>query len=258
MTLCLSFNCSYAMKENEDSAFNEIEVKTLRKPLLNLNQLNDIEEEKSNSSNYNCSPFSFLHIIGLCWDNIRGWQELCLVNSAKSKNEQINLQMLPNEILLTVASFLSSVDILRLSGTCRKFRQLFDGRYWVTYLSQKPQAYSCLLLDKTLSPSLQRKEFFSHLWYAENRISLAARLNHPEAIALRKYGSYGVYIDKDQYLCPSGAIRYVSGKIDEEKTKCLRDAQRKKIDEDLRRNEELRRRAEQQRNRFGGWKKGIY
>jgi hypothetical protein len=147
--------------------------------------------------------------------------------------------MFPPELILTVADFLSSVDIIRLSGVCKKLHHVFDESYWVSYLSKKPQAHSCLILNGTLSPSLQRKTFFSHLWYTENRISLAARLGHPEAVVLQKYGSYGVYIGKDHYLCTSGVIKYASGKIDDERTRYYRDAQRKKIEADLERRERL-------------------
>ncbi|MBY0273438.1 MAG: F-box protein [Alphaproteobacteria bacterium] len=235
ITIVFSFNCLHAMETIEESTLNELEGNSSRRPLLRLNQSGDIEEEQEDISNYFCSPFFLLNSLDPCWSVVYRWGKA----STSIKNERVNILMLPPELIWNVADFLSSVDIIRLSAVCKKFHQVFNESYWVSYLSRKPQAHSCLMLNGTLSPSLQRKTFFSHLWYTENRISLAARLGHPEAVILQKYGSYGAYIGKDQYLCPSGVIKYASGKIDDERTSYYRDAQRKQIEADLERRERL-------------------
>lgn len=237
MIIVFSFNSLHAMETIEDSILNEWESNSTRKPLLQLNQSADMEEEEEqeDKNNYSCSPFFFLDALNSCWRAIyRGGK-----TSTNIKNETVNILMLPPELIRIVADFLNSVDIVRLSSVCKKFHQIFDESYWVSYLSKKPQAHSGLMLKGTLSPSLQRKAFFSHLYYTENRISLAAGLGHPEALVLKKYGLYGAYIGKDQYLCPSGVIKYASGRIDNERTKYFRDAQRRKIEADLKNREGL-------------------
>ena len=74
---------------------------------------------------------------------------------------------------------------------------------------------------------------------------MAAKLNHPEALILQEYGLYGAYIGKNQYVCPSGVIRYISGKVDNERTDKLKEAERKKAAANFAKNETLKKRQEQ-------------
>lgn len=250
------FNTLHAMDVGEEGVFNEIGVNYTRTPLLLLTQLTDIEEEKKDVSNYACTLFSCLNTIFSSWNVIWQQRETPAVKPTDVKNARINILILPGEMIMAVTEFLSSMDILRLSGVCRKFQQMFDVDFWTKYISKKPQAFSRLVLNGPISPSLHRKAFFSHLWYRENRTSLAARLNHPEAIMIQKYGVYGAYIGSNQYLCPLGIIKYISGEIDHEGTEFFKDAQRKKIEADL--EDEMIRRKEKQRDKFGsrmygGW-----
>lgn len=137
------------------------------------------------------------------------------------------ISRLPNELILYVCDFLDSPSLLRLSGTDAQFRQLFDGGFWLRYLSKLPKAASCLTLTRPLSPTLQRPAFFSHLWYTQGNFSLAAQLSHPEAKALVLYASYGFRLRKDQYIVAS-EIRDTDGKINIKATKALGDAVKKK------------------------------
>lgn len=146
----------------------------------------------------------------------------------QTNNSMWGLQLLPKVITVHIASFLDSVDILRLSGISNKTRCVFDGRYWISFLFTKPQTYSFLLLRGPLSPILHRKAFFSHLWYTEGKKELAARLGHPEAVVLCKYGTYGVTIERDQFVCSLGNIRDKLGRVDEKRTKKLQEAKEKR------------------------------
>ena len=244
--ISFSFCPLYAMNVIELSMFNEIELNSPRTPLLSLNHLGDKEDEIKN--NTHC--FSFLSTLSNFWNVFYKERETKEENLLNIKNIKINIIVLPDEIFLILSNFLSSMDILKLSGVCKKFHQLFDDSYWVSYFSNKPIVCSQLTLHNPLLPSRRRKDFFSHLWYIENRIDLAARLNHPEGIILSEYGQYGVYIDNDQYLCPSGVIRYASGQIDVVTTNLLREAKAKKDEDFLRKQEAMQRINENLENNY--------
>ena len=113
-------------------------------------------------------------------------------------------------VIQYLSNFLKSPDVLRLSGTCVFLRKLFNDNYWSTYLLKIPRAHSYLVLHGPLSPALDRKVFFLIYGTVKELINLASKLNHPEALILLKYGSYGAYIGRDRYLCPSGPIRHVT------------------------------------------------
>jgi len=241
-----------AMMENDDYIIDQRKVNYSKKSPSQLKKNHEISshkqklsnrEKQESSNNYAPKPLSCWVKIWPYWENISHiWKELLGYSQSNAKAQGTNIYLLPSEILWHIADFLDSVDVLKLSSTCKKFRQIFNDDYWNTYLSRAPKAHSYLTLKGPLSPSLNRKAFFSHLWYSEGRISLAARLYHPEALMLRDYGIHGAYIGKDQYLCPSGFIRHVSGRIDNEKTDKLKDAERKKIRTDMQRNEMLKER----------------
>lgn len=240
------FNTLHAMDVGEEGAFNEIKVNHSRTPLLLLTHPDieeEIEEEKKNDANHAYSLIPCLNTIFSCW-NVWKQRKTPTVKSTDVKNARISILIFPDEMIMAVTEFLSSVDILRLSGVCIKFRQFFNEDFWTKYISQKPHAFSRLILNGPISPSLHREAFFSHLWYSENRTSLAARLNHPEAIVIQKYG---VYIGSNQYFCPSGVIKHMSGEIDHERTEFFKNAQSKKIKADLER-EMIRRKAQQRGN----------
>lgn len=131
------------------------------------------------------------------------------------------LSELPKDLLLYISNFLDSISILRLSGTNQTLRQIFDENFWQKYSNKLPPASSYLTLKGPLSPSSQREEFFSHVWYGEGLIARAAKLNHPEAEILYEYADCGISIEKNQYICPFGVIRNSNGKIDAVKTKKL-------------------------------------
>lgn len=190
------------------------DINDSRRPLLRTHQLADIKEEDQNDDSWSL----FFKFFGFCRDTLCKWREESIVSKLSLPT------VLPTEILLVVADSLNAVDILRLSCTCKPLRQIFDDPYWISYLAKKPQVCSSLTLFKSLSPSVQRKAFFSHLLYVENQISLAARLGHPEAAILEEYAQDGVYIRNNQYYCPSGVIKYSSGQIDKESTRLLNEA----------------------------------
>ena len=218
-----------------------IKSQCIRPYAQELDNLNNREEE---SNNYTCESSTCWSNVWYCWNRINGTLKKLLIwkpNSAQSQGT--NICVLPNELLLHIAKFLASTDILRLSGTHKEFRQVFNEDYWSIYLSKVSISHSYLILNS--SASLERRAFFSHLWYSEGLINLAAKLNHPEALIIRVYGSYGAYIGKDQYVCPLGFIRHISGKIDYERTDILGEAKRKKVAADLARNKTLRQRKEQ-------------
>lgn len=240
-----------AMQNGSEIVLDEVESDSLKKPLIQLkksrkigldshNQELDNQEE---SRSVSCSPNPLF-----CWNNLFScwrdigymWKKLLKWNKSNIEVRGRNICSLPSEMLWYISNFLTSVDILKLSGTCKELRQVFNGNYWITYLSKIPKAHSYLMLNSPLSPILHRKAFFSHLWYSEGQINLAAKLNHPEALLMRDYSPYGAYIGTDQYICPSGVIRYASRKIDNERTDNLKKAERKKVKVDHERNEMLK------------------
>ncbi|MBS0271687.1 MAG: F-box protein [Proteobacteria bacterium] len=248
---------------------DEVEFDSLKRPLSQLKKSHEIgsrlrnqglnDEEESRSSGCTHNGLFCCYNLFSCWkDIVYMGKELLKWNKSNAKVRERLICSLPSEMLWYISNFLTSVDILKLSGTCKELRQVFNGDYWIAYLSRTPKAYSYLMLNSSLSPILHRKAFFSHLWYSEGRISLAAKLNHPEALMLREYSTYGAYVGKDQYLCPSGFIRHVSGKIDNERTDNLKEAERKKVKVDYERNEVLKKRQEQMvkfvsKGSQGGW-----
>lgn len=255
-----------AMIETNDSIIDGREDNYSKKSLSHLKKIRDISshkqkldnrEEQESSNNHASKPLSCWGNAWSYWNNISYmWKDLLGGNQNSAQSQGTNVYVFPSEMLWHIADFLGSIDILRLSGTCKKFRQVFNGDYWNTYLSRVPKAHSHLILDNPLSPSLDRKAFFSYLWYSEGLINLAAKLNHPEALILRDYGSYGAYIGKDQYLCPSGFIRHKSGKIDNERTDKLKEAERKKAEVDFQKNEMLKKRQEKMIQSGSRWNRG--
>ncbi len=221
---------------------NEINALTVpllqRKVLHNAtsdNQVLDSEERRGKTHSYCAPKFSSYLKKSFLW--LKGIS--CKLKDFLKNNislvDNINLYSFPDEIILHIAYFLDSPDILRFSGSCRRFHTIFDEKYWLKHLSKIAPSYSCLMLNGLLSPSIHRKAFFSHLWYSERRLRLAVRLNHPEALMLQKYSKYGAYIEKDQYLCSSEVIKYMSGESDKYATEKLKEAKSRKIREDLER-----------------------
>jgi hypothetical protein len=240
--------CLCAMEED-----NELDHGSLKKPLLQGQKSHRLdtqtqEDNKGASKRNKKNPLNYLCCYGnmFSWLNVVDFIEKNLLKRGQNgiKTQLTNIYSLPKGVILYTAEFLESPDILRLSGSCKKFREFFNENYWIIYLSKKPMAHSYLTLNNPLSSSLSRKAFFSNLWYREDRLSLAARLNHPESIILKKFSTYGVYINKDQYLCSSGAIRYISGQIDYERTEKLKEAEKKKAREEMEKHERLRSRGD--------------
>ena len=252
-----------AMHGNNDIILDEMDSNSLKKPLPQLKKSRDIGshnqkldngEEEESCNNYAPKSLSCWGNTWSYWNNISYiWKELLGWNQNSIQVQRTNIYSLPNEVFWHIADFLGSIDILKLSSTCQELRQVFNGDYWITYLSKRPKVHSYLILKGSLSPSLHRKAFFSHLWYSEGRINLAAKLNHPEALVLQSYGTYGAYIGKDQYLCPSGFIRYISGKVDNERTDRLKEAERKKGRANIERNEILKKKQDQMIKYHSSW-----
>jgi|GEM_PF-6629313 len=232
----------FAMQKEEEEVIKKPQSQQIKFGIINTQELSSREEDRNNNC---CNPVSFLKNVFPYWNNITGfWDKLqkCLRNKAE---EQVsNISLLPNETLWHIGNFLDSMSILRFSSSNRDLRYVFNESFWLGYMAKVPKAQSQLVLRKSLSPSKNKKEFFAHLWYCEGRISLAARLNHPEAVILRDYSTYGAWVNKDQYFCPSGFIRHISGVIDYEKTDKLREAERKKVSADKEKSERLKKRQE--------------
>lgn len=252
-----------AMMESSDYIVDAREDNHSKKSASQLKKTHDISshkqklgnrEQESSGNEYTSKSLSCWGNAWSCWKNIGHiWKELLGRHQNNSQSQEPYIYLLPDEIIWHIAKFLGSIDILRLSNTCKKFRQVFNGDYWNIYLSRVPKVYSYLVLNGSFSPSLDRKAFFSHLWYSEGLIHLAAKLNHPEALVLQEYGSYGAYISRDQYLCPSGFIRHASGMIDNERTDKLKEAEKKKAKADFQKNEILKKRQEQIINYNSKW-----
>lgn len=148
------------------------------------------------------------------------------------KEPEKKIYSLPTEVLLYLAEFLYSPDILMLSNTCSVLRQVYNQYYWLNYWSKLSRTHPYLTIQ---FPPIGSKVFFAHLWYCEGYNKLAAKLNHPEATILQ---DYGVYIQKDQYLCPSGTIRCIfTKKVDNEKTEKLWSAKKLKQNADMERQQ---------------------
>lgn len=147
------------------------------------------------------------------------------------KTNDINILDIPDELILIMAKSLTTKDVINLSYSCKRYYFLFDDFYWTSVFSGKSYC-SSYLIHKYINISsfvLNRREFFSHLFYCEGDIESAAILGHPEAVALKEYGPYGFYIEKNQCLFPCGTIRFQSGEIASASMETLRKAQRKKI-----------------------------
>lgn len=247
--ICIILSCFfapsylYAMYDEDNLFFKENDF--TNQPLLHQNKvprssLNSkvIDNTEREIEACGCYVPNFLSCLPNIW---RYWKR------EKSRN---NINLLSNEVIWKIADLLDSPDILRLSGTCKTFRTLFNEKYWVKYMSKKTKSYSFLMLNIPLSPISNRKAFFAHLWYSEERIDLAARLDHPEALMLKHYAIYGAWIGKDQYLCPSGDIKYISGHVDHDRTNKLKNAIKKKTETDVKKNNEKTRRQEVQFIKF--------
>lgn len=222
-----------AMNEEEALFFNE--EKQISRPLVQKKYKIILNSKNLENKKQKISCF-YIPSLTSCFNNIFSY--------LKKKNNVPSIHSLPKGIICHIADFLDSPDILRLSGTCTRFRQVFNETYWNMFLSKTRKSYSFLTLNTSLSPSSNRKAFFSHLWYTEERIYLAAKLNHPEALMLEQYSVYGAYIGKDQYLLPSGVIKHISGESDKERTEKLREALSKKLKADMRKAERVRKSQE--------------
>jgi hypothetical protein len=236
-----------AMKEGNNVFGTETEsfkralspLRTSIETCLPNQESDDREKKMRREGNYNSTYSTTWASLSPCWSGIKyTWYRI--LKRGRNAMQGKNICSLSNDDLWYLCRFLNSVDILRLSGACRRLSQAFNEEYWLTYLAKIPKTYSYLVLRAPPSPVWNRKAFFSHLWYSEGRITLAVKLGHPEALMLKEYSAYGAYIDQNHYLCPSGVIKHISGQTDNEKTEKLKEAERKKIRDDMEKDTKLR------------------
>ncbi len=233
MSLIFFPSCIYAMEEIElktDKSFSLTrslpQSKASASPMLKKTESPEIFEDQTCSSCESC--------LSSCWS----WVSVVWGKLFCDKRKD-NLLRLPKSLILHIAFFLRSDDVLKLSGTCRSLRNDFDESYWITFLSKTPEAFSYLVLGGPLSPVKNRKDFFAHLWYREGYIRLSARLKHPEAMILDRYGNYGAQVSRNQYVCPLNIVRYRSKEEDRINTSLLQKAMGRKLEEDRRKSEEM-------------------
>lgn len=213
--LFYSFSCGAVeeFKEHfvDSSPFLKVNHKTLSFSEYNFKLLHTIEIKENKSYNFFCS-------IPVCNPNMSYIIEMFSSAFKRSNLRENNITNIAPDIILYISKFLNSIDILRFSGVNIYIRSIFDDNFWQHYEKNLPITCSYLTLNTSLSPFYNRKTFFSHLWYREERFNLAAKLGHPEAIIIYKYN---IYIAKDQYKCPSGVIRHLDGEPDHIKTEKL-------------------------------------
>lgn len=140
----------------------------------------------------------------------------------EQKIQKNYFKKLPTEIIYLLSEFLDSVSILKLSQVNIALNSVFNDSYWLKYYEKLPKKNSYLIQHGPLSPRLNKRNFFLHLWYRENKLLLAAQFGHPEAYIQINYKKYGLSISYDQYVDPQGLIRFIDSSIDKEKSEQLK------------------------------------